>query len=241
MKYVQNKVLIIYLVILQLSIACFLIYPESSHRLLVKFGLLSQDPDSTSHYKEMLRFHLQMDENVPDEAILFIGDSITQSLVTSAVTPKSVNFGIGSDTTVGVLNRIALYRSVQSSAAIVLAIGVNDLKLRKNKQIIHNYKKIISLLPTDTPLLFSAIFPINENVRNDVWNNRIHALNKIMEAHCVSRVNCYFLNTGKKFLNEDSSIKQEYVMQDGIHLSNKGYDMWILDLKDTLSYILNIR
>ena len=40
-----------------------------------------------------------MDSLVPVGATVFIGDSITQGLATSAVVPLSVNYGIGGDTT----------------------------------------------------------------------------------------------------------------------------------------------
>ena len=59
-----------------------------------------------------------MDGLIPEGATIFIGDSITQGLATSAVSNQSVNYGIGSDTTLGVLKRLPYYNSMNSAKAV---------------------------------------------------------------------------------------------------------------------------
>ena len=59
----------------------------------------------------MVKYHSRMDGSIPDNSILFIGDSITQSLCVSAVADNSVNLGIGGDTTLDVINRLPKYKN----------------------------------------------------------------------------------------------------------------------------------
>ncbi len=69
----------------------------------------------------------------PDKSVVFVGDSLTQSLYVDAVARPSVNYGIGGDTTVGVLGRLPEYRSILCASAVVMAIGVVYMKFRDNQ------------------------------------------------------------------------------------------------------------
>ena len=102
-----------------------------------------------SHYDQMLAFHLRQDQNLPEGLVYFIGDSHIQGLATQSVSRRSVNYGIGSDTTAGVLKRLSKYQSLKNAKAVVLGIGFNDLKERDNIQIISNIKKILDEIPNN--------------------------------------------------------------------------------------------
>lgn len=85
-----------------------------------------QSSELTPHYHRMLEYHKRMDGNVLTGSVIFFGDSITQGLCVSAVASHSVNYGIGSDTTFGVLERLKYYRSINRADVVVISIGVND-------------------------------------------------------------------------------------------------------------------
>lgn len=234
MKYMRISVFWSYLFLLHIAFLLLVLSPDLAYRVSGYLGLQSLQPEMTRHYQTMLWYHFQIDQNVPEGAVLFIGDSITQALVVGAVTPKAVNYGIGSDTTVGVLNRIPMYKSINRARAIVLAIGVNDLKWRENDEILRNYKTIISEIPTEIPLIFNAIMPINESMRNERWNVRIKELNNAMQRYCSSRQGCYFIDIGGGLVDYSGNLRQELSMKDGLHLNRKGYEIWINGLKDIL-------
>ena len=50
-----------------------------------------QKKQALNHYNEMLAYHKRMDGNIPENAVIFIGDSLTQSLAVAAISPLSVN------------------------------------------------------------------------------------------------------------------------------------------------------
>lgn len=79
-----------------------------------------KDSEALTHYfyRQMTSFQSRIDQNSPPRAIYFIGDSQIQGLAVSAVTPLAINYGIGNDTTAGVIKRIPLYNSLNTAKAV---------------------------------------------------------------------------------------------------------------------------
>jgi len=181
-----------------------------------------------------------MDGHIPPGATIFIGDSITQSLVTSAITNLSVNYGIGSDTTLGVLKRIEMYQSINRAKGVVIAVGINDLPLRDNVDIISNYEKILHFLPKELPIVVSAILPVDESITSlDLMNSRISELNQSLSDLASKYRNVEFLNAGSFLQGSDLNLKSEFHVGDGIHLNSLGYNLWIEQLRITLDNLFS--
>jgi len=161
---ILRKLGVVYLLILHTLIVLILINSDFIEKVGYKLGVFAT-PELSSYYDEITTLHFRMDGNVPDGATLFIGDSITQGLATSAIAALSVNYGISSDTTLGVLNRIRKYESTARANAVVLAVGVNDLSRRNDGEIITNYEKILNSIPKETSVVVSAILPVDEGVQ----------------------------------------------------------------------------
>jgi hypothetical protein len=75
-----------------------------------------------NHFDEMVAFHQRQDQQLPPDLFYFIGDSYVQGLAVQSITLSSVNLGIGSDTTDGVLRRLTVYKSLVSAKAIFLLL-----------------------------------------------------------------------------------------------------------------------
>ena len=229
------KLFFVYLIIIHISLVIVLLKPDFAHRLQSKLGHENSAPELTPHFKRMLSYHKRIDGNVPDGAVIFIGDSITQGLAVIAVSPKSVNYGIGSDTTIGVLERIPAYKSLSHAKAIIIAIGVNDLRRRDNDEIIKNYKQILKKLPENIPIIANAILPVDEEIRNQTRrNDRISSLNIALNSICDGYKNVYFVNLSKQLIDSGNNLADSYHVGDGIHLNTKGYNVWIKELKKAL-------
>lgn len=198
------------------------------------------DPEITEHYRRMMNYHVYMDGNVPEGAVLFIGDSITQGLCVSAVWERSVNYGIGSDTTVGVLQRLPEYASMSRAAAVVVAIGVNDLKWRDDAGILANYKKIMEAIPPGTPVLFSAVLPLDDRSKpaEENRNPRIRELNKALGDFCAGDSRCSFVDATPSLADDTGNLRPSLHVGDGVHLNTAGYAIWITALGERLKSIL---
>ncbi len=224
---------IIYFVILHAII--FITLSKSNILHIVSLKLGGQTPEITQHYKTMLAFHLRAEGNMPDRSIIIIGDSITQGLCVSCISHNMINYGIGNDTTLGVINRIKKYKSINHAKAIVLAIGINDLARRNDKDIIANFREIISIIPK-MEIVVSSILPVDEIALDNPKrsNTRIRKLNLMIGALCAKYTNCSHFDSGKKLSDSSGNLRRKFHDGDGVHLNTAGYLVWISDIRNAL-------
>ena len=203
-------------------------------------GIYSENNDLNSqHHRILMTFYGRVDKNTQSDSIIFVGDSLIQGLAVSAVHNNSVNFGIGNDTTVGVLSRLKQYSSILNSKAVVISVGINDLKYRSNTEILKNYKEILEIIPDNIPVLINSILPVNEIISNNkAYNSRLLDLNKQLKNLCSQNDRLYFLDMTKFLINSDGNLSGQYHVGDGVHLNRKGNSIWILKLKESLSTII---
>jgi len=235
---IMRLLFIFYLVLLHFLIGITLIKTDIVLRIQSRLGYNIKQVEITPFYYEMVEFHRRVDKNILDNSVIFLGDSLIQGVAVSAVVSPSVNFGIGADTTTGLIQRIPEYSSISRSKTVVIAIGINDLNRRDNKEIISNYKKIISLIPSNIKILFSAILPIDESTSiTGLSNERIRSINIELEVLCSKSQRLYFLDITEQLTRADGQLSEEFHIGDGLHLNSSGNRIWISNLKEGLSEI----
>ena len=223
----SKKLFTLYLVLLHVVLLLVLLKSDFIERLETYFNI-TELAESTSFYELTSTYHYSMDDNIPERATLFIGDSHIQGMAVMAVTHNAVNYGIGGETTAGVLERIQNYSSLTRAKAVVLAVGINDLERWDNEQLLTNYEKILSSLPHDLHTVVTAIPTVDERIKSvTVRNERINAINLTL-AHLVANYNqVTWLDLTNLLINSNNNLKSEYHVGDGIHLSPTGYSIWI--------------
>ncbi len=193
-----------------------------------------QNRELTSFFWRITGYHLNMDGNVLKGSTIFIGDSIVQSLCVSAIASPAVNYGIGRDTTVGVLTRIPLYRSLVHAKAVVLLVGINDFFYRGPRAILANYKKILNSIPEGVPVVVHAILPVDETAKNflEGMNVYITTTNKLLRELCESfDGRCSFVAVQKRLFDNKGNLRKEYCRKDGVHLNPMGNALLIDELR----------
>lgn len=232
-------ILIAYLVFVHVCLGIVLWESDFLSRLERKLGGTQITEITSSHYESMLQYHMRMDGNVLDKAVVFVGDSLVQGLFTDAVASPSVNFGIGGDTTIGVLARLPAYGSLLRASTVVLAIGVNDLKFRANGEIIQNYRRIMQSLPPTLPLVCSGILPVVETNQPSgrITNERVREINIALEALCTEHKRCVFVDIGRKLFDTRGNIVMTFYEADGVHLNSAGNRIWIEELQVAIRQI----
>lgn len=232
----KKRLFITYLVLLHLFLGLILAKTDFISRVERKFYPPTADtPELTAHFYRMLKYHKRMDGNVQNGTVVFIGDSISQGLCVSAVAPLSVNFGIGSDTTVGVLKRLPEYKSLKLAGVVVFAIGLCDMTRfdRSNESILKNYEAIIKALPEKLPIVFSALLPVDADgrIRLQGLNERIRLFNNKIEKLCAASPRLFFVNAGPLLADKDGNLSDAFYDSDGVHLNSKGNAIWISELR----------
>lgn len=230
---------VIYLITLHIFLAVVVWKSDFLERVQKKFGNQQavSPPEITEQFHRMMRFHRRIDGNVPDGAVIFLGDSMAQSLCVSAVHPNSVNFGIGGDTTVGVLQRLDEYTSFERASAIVLTIGGNDIERRSNDEILKNIRTIIERLPKRIPVILCGVLPVDEELW-DGWKgrnqNRVISLNAEIARFVASDENLDFVNVGPQVVDEKKNLADKFHDGDGVHLNSEGNALLIQLLQQSL-------
>ena len=202
----------------------------------LNLGLLNP-PEITRFYEDMLGSHLQLDGSVEEGSVIFLGDSLTQGLNVAAISNQSINYGIGMDTTAGLLKRITTYESLEKASIIVIAIGINDLirVKRKPENILENYQKILESLPQPSnkrsTVFIQALLPVDESASSlSGINDKILQLNSSLQS-LAAAYGAKFINLHASFAESTGNLKQTLHIGDGLHLSSEGYRLWISALK----------
>lgn len=230
----KHKILFAYILFLHILIAVLITKTDLFSIIKEKLDILPSE--LTKHYKTMTAFHKRLDKNLKPGSVIFVGDSLTQGLAVSSVCNHSANFGIGGDTTAGVLVRLSDYESLKQASVIILNIGANDTKRREVKDILNNYQEILNVLPENIPIIVTAIFPFDGYAeRLSKRNIMIKQVNQGLQNLIKEYQHILYFDITKKLSNESGDLKREFHMGDGVHLNKAGYQVWINELKSFLS------
>jgi len=188
----------------------------------------------------MMTSHKKIDKDVPEGAVIFLGDSLVQGLAVEAVAPYSINYGIDGDTTDGLVDRLPYYASLQRAGLIVIAIGINDLSRRSDAEILGNYQKIIEALPANKPVLLSLIYPVDEiSSERSGYNARIKKINSALSVYCTRQLRLYCLDISDEVIAADGGQVDRFHAADGLHLSPAGARLWINHLRSFFHTVIN--
>lgn len=200
-------------------------------------ALQSRDQElKREHFRsQMLTFHRRIDEMAEPGSVLFIGASGIQGMDVDQICEGALNFGIGGDTTEGVLQRLPTYFSLKSARAVVLSIGFNDLGISSDAEIIAHYQKILEAIPEHMPLLVCSLVEVNEEIVGPGINKRVNRLNPILANLCVRRERTKFLDLNMALLVKFKSSHACYLESDGCHLNPEGRQTWVENVRNLLA------
>lgn len=159
--------------------------------------------------------------------LLFIGDSLIEFNDWETRFPghEVYNRGIAGETVEGLLERLDLICStIPSPDAVFIMTGINNLAMGDNT-FIPAYRKIIRQLLKAWPhakihahSLLPVLFPW-------ISNDEIRETNKVLRE-LAEEEKALFVDIHSDFLDEKGSPRRSYLLDDGVHISNRGYAAW---------------
>jgi lysophospholipase L1-like esterase len=215
-----------YLAVLHLGLAYFALSPEGRAGLYWRFP---PREDQTAAWHRMVGAQARLDATVEPGSIVFIGDSGVQSLNVAAISPRSINYGIGGDTTFGVKSRLPHYKSLASAQAVVLLIGSNDLAESDATSTGGRYAELLTALPRGPKLVLIAVLPVDEAIARGTkrTNRAIGELNLLIRRLCENRPSCVVVDAGPELRDGAGNLRRELHVGDGLHLNAAGYRILI--------------
>ena len=204
--------------------------------LLNKFGIIKKAPKEYSYLDndQYLPYVAMFEMNEKDTDIIFAGDSITNRGRFNEFFPEIelLNRGIDGDITEGLYNRLDEILSHHPNK-IFLMIGINDLiRNVPHDRTIQYYRMIIEQIASTLPdcqIYIQSILPTT--IVND---EKILETNENLQT-ISEEYGAIYLNIYKLFFDNNRNLKDELLTSDGLHLSEKGYLIWIKVIHDYIN------
>jgi len=173
--------------------------------------------------------------HIPDNGIVFIGDSHTEYFELNEYFPgfPVFNRGIYGDTTYGVKKRLDESAFMLNPSKVFLLIGANDVNKTndKNGVIVENIKDIVRQLRRvipNTTVYVQSLYPVNRNGKNSsrisifkLTNERLSAINLLLESFCNSE-GIVYIDMFSQLIDEKGQLREEFSIE-GLHLNEAGY------------------
>jgi lysophospholipase L1-like esterase len=169
---------------------------------------------------------------MPDNTIVFLGDSITAGGDWAAWFPEhnTVNQGANGQTTDDVLARLDAVVEL-SPDEIVLLVGTNDLGTRQNvEHLVRNVQSILVDLRRDLPgarMLVQSIMPRGREFAERIQQANIHL------RQFSATVHAQYLDLWPALALDDGELNPQY-SDDRLHLNAAGYEAWLAELRPAL-------
>ena len=174
------------------------------------------------------------------ESLVFIGDSLTEFFDWQERFPayKVFNLGIAGETVEGLLGRMDRVLRVIRNAGrdpdvIFVMIGINNVAM-EDYEIIGGYRQVITALAAafgKSKVVIQSILPVRLP-----WTDNaiIRQLNESLK-HIVEDFKAEYLDLYPIFISPGPGPKKEYLLDDGVHVSDKGYEAWSAAVEDYLN------
>ncbi len=181
----------------------------------------------------------------PGKKCVLLGDSMMAyfPIKTYELDEEMYNLGIPGDTTTGVLNRINQVIRLNPKL-IILNIGLNDFVLTNlsHQESLDNILEIRHQLLESCPhtlVFITSLTPINQkDFQDQVYLlNRdpqdAIKLNQMLNKRIDEK---HFINLYDDLIDDEGKLKLEYT-RDGIHLNQKGYQIYYDTIMDLMDHI----
>lgn len=157
---------------------------------------------------------------------ILMGDSLSQWFPTDLLPQDRfwLNQGISGDTTTGVLQRLEAVNGTQPDMIHVM-VGINDLRRgATDREVENQLQQIMRNLKQAHPQAKIIVHSILPTRLASLPTDRIRRLNYQI-ANLAKQEGVFFLNLQPAFMDESGLLRRD-LTTDGIHLSQKGYQVW---------------
>jgi lysophospholipase L1-like esterase len=165
---------------------------------------------------------------------LFIGDSLIEFFNWQKRFPDNhvYNFGSAGETAEGLLARLPnIIQRTHSPDLVMIMTGTNNIAM-EDYGFLFTYEKIIALLQKNyaqAAIVMTSLLPIELFFLGDA----VPRVNKRLKTIARDK-HIHYLDLYPLFLDEDTRAITAYYEADGVHLSEKGYEIWAGAFEDTV-------
>ena len=169
--------------------------------------------------------------------ILFVGSSSIRKWATAEYFDQLpiLNRGFGGSHISDINYYFDSIVRIYNPEIIVLYAGDNDIAHKKTpEQVLEDYKEFVDLVRRNLPKTKIIYLPIKPSPsRWSIWGNMKQA-NSIIKMYIGSDKMQHYVDTATPMLDTNGKPYSHLFVEDSLHLSNEGYDLWSTVLTHTL-------
>jgi lysophospholipase L1-like esterase len=188
------------------------------------------DPDPARFAAEIQAFALQDAKSTPPRAaVLFAGSSSIRLWPTANRFPglTVINRGFGGSHISDVNHYVRQTVLKYNPRIVLLYAGDNDIGAGKAPdRVLRDYQAFVAAVhgaQAETDIVFIAVKP--SLARWALWP-AARALNDLVEDYSASRPRLHYADVATPMLGADGRPKPELFVEDGLHMTPAGYDIW---------------
>lgn len=159
--------------------------------------------------------------------ILLIGDSLTEFFDWEARFPEHavMNFGVAGETAEGLLYRLErIHSRIDKPDYIFIMTGANNIAM-EDYGITDTYREILEDLRSrfkEARLVVQSVLPMELPW---VGKGVIRHLNESLRE-MAGEFNAQYLDLYRLFTDSEGTTVSDYLLNDGVHVSDEGYEVW---------------
>ena len=228
----HRKLIIVSTIAILFAIAFLFLFFHDGYpkRIINRFSGQLQEQFQPSHSDKAVdawenclqQLHINVD-------IAFLGDSITRRGPFADLFPdiEVCNLGLGSDTLLGMTERVSMVQSVSPDKVFILG-GINSLRNNTLDQSIAEYGSLLSAISNrcSADVYVISTLPISAN-KSESLNCSSQTIVAFNEAICnyADQYGYSFVDLYSIFVSSDGFIRPE-LTTDGVHLTDEAYLLW---------------
>lgn len=199
------------------------------------------DPDP-ERYAEAIETFTEWDakNTSPEDAVLFVGSSSIRFWDTAEWFPRRVviNRGFGGSHISDVNHYVDETVIRHAPDVVVFYAGDNDIGADKPPRQVHeDFLRFTSLVRSalpDTEILFVSIKP--SLARWSLWPEMV-AANELIRAFAENNDRIHYVDVATPMLGPDGEPIPELFVQDGLHMTDDGYEIWTEVVGNALEHL----
>lgn len=174
----------------------------------------------------------------PDGVLLFVGSSSIRMWDLDKSWPKkgTLNNGFGGSTLADSIHYFDRLIAPYDPSAILIYAGDNDIAKGLNaRETAADFKKLVGMIEEkfpEVPVIYIAIKPSQK--RWDMWPT-MNKANQLIAKQCKKDPQLFFADIGAPMLEgAEGAPPEEWFVEDGLHLSERGYAGWTAVINESL-------
>jgi lysophospholipase L1-like esterase len=180
--------------------------------------------------KEMAEFEQQDQQSPPAPGgIVFVGSSSIRlwDLRKSFPGLPAINRGFGGSQIVDSVNHVDLLVLRHKPRIVVFYAGDNDLAGGKTPAaVLGDFKTFVSKIHAVLPQTRIAFIGIKPSIQRWKLIETVRAANAGIRAYCQDDERLGFVDVDGPMLGWDEKPRKDLLVEDGLHLTPKGYELW---------------